>query len=154
MTRELQFWSWIWCYKEDMSREFKMVFLRFGRIHMCTVHCMAHCTSEFINALEIPAKVVVLFYPVLRLPKEHCFLEGFQAASICPGKSNMQMKESMKQWCYGTDRGNRNAGRKTSPIVICPPHISHGLIWGWIAPAWGRLTSVWITFKYPVSTAQ
>jgi hypothetical protein len=48
-----------------MPGEFKVVFLRFGRIHMCAVHCMAHCTSELINSLEITAKVEVLLYPVL-----------------------------------------------------------------------------------------
>jgi hypothetical protein len=43
---------------------------------------------------------------VPRYPKEHCFLEGSWASSVCPfGERNMLMKTSMEHWWNDTDRG-------------------------------------------------
>jgi hypothetical protein len=149
MTRELQFWSWIWCYKEDMPGEFKMVFLRFGRIHMCAVHC----TSEFINALEIPAKVVVLFYPVL----PDCWrniafrrFPGFVHLSWLEQHSDEGEYEATVLWYWQAKP--KCWEKNLSHFHLSTTNLTRADL-GLNCTCIGK-TSTWITFKDPVHTTQ
>jgi len=83
--------------------------------------------------------------------KKHCFLAGSQASPICPsGKSNVQMKMSMKCWWNHIAGINRSIRRKTWPSTSCLPQNSSGLIWDriWATDVRGPKLTAWAMVQH------
>jgi hypothetical protein len=70
-----------------------------------------------------------------RFPKEHCFLEGSQAAPVCRfGKRNTCMRRCMEHWWSDTDGKTKIFEESPVPVPLCPPQILYNIAWGRTQP--------------------